>query len=143
MSIEAFQTMLADPKQAGVFFLLESDLDTIVALVEDSPLQLCQINLHNCTDKEETLARLATALQTPSAQGCNWDALADQLRDLSWRPAPGYVLLFSGAHDLRSAQPEAFETLLDILDEAGVDWQLRNQPFWAFLLLPDAAETTA
>ena len=42
------------------------------------------------------------------------------------------------AADLRDADEAGFDTLLDILDEAAVDWQARDVPFWAFLALPDA-----
>jgi hypothetical protein len=41
-----------------------------------------------CSDKAGLLARTADALEFPAWFGHNWDALADCLTDLAWRPAP-------------------------------------------------------
>ena len=128
---------LDDPRLAGVFFVTEDDLATLEAAALDAELLVRRIDLQGCEDKPALLARMADALALPPAQGHNWDALADQLRDLSWLPAPGYTLLFSNTHALRDADETAFDTLLDILDATTVDWQERNIAFWAFLALPD------
>ena len=83
------------------------------------------------------LLRIANALDVPAGQGRNWDALADQLRDLSWRPSSGHVLLFDDARGLRDADEASFDTLLDILSDAAADWSAQELPFWAFLALPE------
>lgn len=129
--------MLEDPGQAGVYFVLDEDIALLDIACAGAGLLTLRIDLQACTDKQRLLQRLAEGLATPSGQGCNWDALSDQLRDLSWRPAAGYALLLPHAADLRDADEASFETLLDILDEAAVDWQARDIPFWAFLALPD------
>lgn len=139
MSADDFSTVLDDPQQAGVFFLVDADLDGIELIVTQSPLRALHISLAGCTGKNTLLSRIASALDVPQGQGSNWDALTDQLRDLSWLAAQtGYVLLFSQAGDLQTADPSSFEVLLNILDEVTIFWQLQNIPFWAFLLLPDA-----
>lgn len=129
---------LLDPQQAGVFFVLDEDLAPLEAAARSADLAVRRIDLRACRDKAALLDRFADALGTPDGQGRNWDALSDQLRDLGWLPAPGYVLLLPAAADLRDADEAGFDTLLDILDEAAVDWQARDVPFWAFLALPDA-----
>ena len=129
---------LLDPQQAGVFFVLDEDLAPLEAAARSADLAVRRIDLRACRDKAALLDRFADALGTPDSQGRNWDALSDQLRDLGWLPAPGYVLLLPAAADLREADEAGFDTLLDILDEAAVDWQARDVPFWAFLALPDA-----
>ena len=98
---------------------------------------MVRVDLHRCTGKATLLLRLANALDAPAGQGRNWDALADQLRDLSWRPSPGHALLFEDAGALRDADPSSFATLLDILSEAAADWSAQELPFWAFLALHD------
>jgi hypothetical protein len=140
MSSDDFSNALTDPQQAGVFFLVNDDFAGIELIASQSPLRTLHIALAHCTDKTTLLQRIAAALETPQPQGHNWDALADQLRDLSWlSPQAGYVLIFSQAAEFKEADPASFELLLDILDEAAIYWQLQNTPFWAFLLLPDAA----
>lgn len=137
MNDPVFTLALDDARQAGVFFVGDDDFPTLETLALDADLLLRRIDLRDCADKETLLQRIAEALSTPDGQGRNWDALSDQLRDLSWLPASGYVLLFPAASDLRDADETGFDTLLDILDETTVDWQTRNVPFWAFLALPD------
>lgn len=137
MNDGGFELLLDDPRQAGVFFVGEDDLPTLAGAALAASLRPLRIDLHGCTGKDILLQRLATALATPAGQGRNWDALSDQLRDLSWLPASGHVLLFPGAAALREADEASFNTLLDILDQACVDWQIQDTPFWAFLALPD------
>jgi len=129
--------MLEDPRQAGVYFVLDEDIALLDIACGRAGLQTLRIDLQGCEDKQRLLLRLAEGLATPAGQGSNWDALRDQLRDLSWLGASGYALLLPHAAALRDADEASFETLLDILDEAAVDWQARDTPFWAFLALPD------
>ncbi|HMM26376.1 MAG TPA: barstar family protein, partial [Pseudoxanthomonas mexicana] len=96
-----------------------------------------RIDLSGCDGKAALLLRIATVLDFPDTSGRNWDALSDSLRDLSWLPAPGYVLLFEEAHALRERNETDFDTLLDILDEASQAWAADEVPFWAFIALPD------
>ena len=56
--------------------------------------------------------------------------------DLSWWPAPGYLLLVEQVGGLREADDDTFATLLSILNEAAEDWRERNVAFWALLPLP-------
>lgn len=129
--------MLEDLRQAGVYFVLDEDIALLDIACSGAGLHTLRIDLQGCDGKDDLLLRLAEGLATPAGQGRNWDALSDQLRDLSWRPASGYALLLPHAAALRDADETSFETLLDILDEASVDWQARDIPFWAFLALPD------
>lgn len=128
---------LDDSRQAGVFFVTEDDLTALAALAQDAELLLCRLDLRDCDSHTELMARLQAALALPDPAP-RWETLGDLLRDLGWLPAPGYVLLFSHAADLRDADETSFDTLLDLLDLACVDWQDRGIPFWAFLALPDS-----
>jgi RNAse (barnase) inhibitor barstar len=134
---DAFSLNLRDADQSGVYFVTEEDLDTLADSAHDAQLLLRTIDLRDCTDKDALLLSLANALEFPADQGRNWDALSDQLRDLSWLPAAGYSVLLSHAEDLRDADEASFDTLLDILDTAALDWQQRQVPFWVFFALPE------
>lgn len=128
---------LDDPRQAGVFFVTDDDLDALASLAEDADLLQRRIDLRDCDGKDALIERLQDALGMPPGAR-NWDALSDRLRDLSWLPASGYALLLANAGDLRDADETSFDILLDILDVATVAWQQRNVPFWAFLALPES-----
>lgn len=129
---------LADPKLAGVYFVTEDDLDTLATATTESGLLLRRLDLQTCHDKSALLQQLAQVLTLPPGQGRNWDALNDQLRDLSWLPANGYVLLFAHAEALRDADEAAFDTLLEILEQASAAWQAQSVAFWVFLALPES-----
>lgn len=137
MSDSGFDLGMEDALQAGVFFVTPDDLDTIDAASRDAGLLVRRIDLLGCTDKASILLRFAVALDFPAGSGRNWDALSDNLRDLSWLPAPGYTLLLSDASDLHVAEGEDFDTLLSILDEVRADWTTHNVPFWSFVALEE------
>ena len=91
------------------------------------------IDLAGCADKQEALRRLGAALKFPGWFGGNWDALADCLADMSWWPAAGYLLLLEHPAGWREAEPEEFDTALEIIEEAAQGWAAQHKPFWALL----------
>lgn len=137
MTDSGFELGLDDASRAGVFFVTADDIATLDMATRDAGLLARRIDLRNCGNKATLMLRLAIALDFPAGSGRNWDAASDQLRDLSWLPAPGYALLFEAASDLRDADETSFDTLLEILEEAVSDWSQRGIPFWAFLALPE------
>lgn len=133
------RALLADPPQAGAYFVDARDTAAMAQAGTALDFGVARIDLAGCTDKAELLARLGRGLQLPSWFGGNWDALADNLGDLSWWPAPGYLLLLENADGLREADADSFAMLLAILNESADDWRERNVAFWALLPLPEAS----
>ncbi len=138
MSASGLGLGLDDPRQSGVYFVTDEDLDTLGVAARDAGLHVRRIDLAGC-DKPALLLRIATALDFPSGMGRNWDGLSDGLRDLGWLPEGGHALLLERADELRIAHEADFDTLLEILEEAAHDWSARDLPFWAFLALPENA----
>jgi len=136
MSAHRFDLDLTRPAQSGVYFVGADDLDRLAKAARRDALQTCRTDLGGCTDKHELLRRLAVSLTLPASFGYNWDALADCLRDLSWLPAWGYVLLFERGDDLRQAAPADFAILLGVLDDAATFGADHDTPWFAFLALP-------
>lgn len=128
---------LSRPAHNGVYFVEQADLDTMAAAAARAELGVCRIDLAACRDKAALLRRMADALPLPADFGHNWDALADSLRDPSWRPAWGHALLFGHADTLRRADETGFDTLLGVLDDAATFATEQDRPFFAFLALPD------
>lgn len=130
--------LLADPANSGAYFVDARDRATFAEAASQLGFALRHVDLHECTDKDAALARIATALAFPDWFGENFDALEDCLNDLSWLPAQGYLLVFEHARGWRDAQAGAFATFVDILDAAAAEWARQRVPFWALLPLPAA-----
>lgn len=137
MTSSGFDLGLDDASRAGVFFVATEDLDTLDAAARDAGLQARRIDLLDCANKATLLLRFAVALDFPAGSGRNWDALSDNLRDLSWLPAPGYALLLDSASGLHRADGDDFDTLLSILDDARAFWAGDGVPFWVFVALDE------
>lgn len=136
MTDSAQAAWLVDSDEAGVCFIDQADIDDLVLAGRSLGLAVARIDLADCRDKAEALQRLASALHFPDWFGGNWDALADSLDDLSWWPAPGYLVVVEHFDDWQLAQPDDVDTLLDIFDTVALQWSDREIPFWLMLPLP-------
>ncbi|EHN11383.1 hypothetical protein PAI11_17430 [Patulibacter medicamentivorans] len=87
------------------------------------------IDLDGVRDRGALMRAFARDLPAPEYFGANWDALADVLRDLSWRPADGYRIEIRGAGPLTVADPRTWEILREILDEARAFWSAHDVAF--------------
>ena len=124
----------------GVYMVAADDLAAIDNQAQDLNLSRLQVDLHDCTNKAETMDRLVQGLRVPPGFGANWDALADSLRDLSWLgDSDGYVMLLAHGQTLRDASEATFDTLVDVLDQAAREWAAEGLPFHAFIALPESA----
>ena len=95
--------------------------------------RIIDVDLAHCRDKRSLLAVCQFAFSLPEWFGHNWDALADSLGDLSWLPAPGYMLLLDHTQVLREAAPDDFDTLLGILEDATRAHGSTGTPLWTLL----------
>jgi RNAse (barnase) inhibitor barstar len=76
----------------------------------------------HCKTPADLFAEFARALEFPDYFGHNWDALEECLADLEWLPAKGYILLITDAEGVLPDDEEEYETLLEILRDAGEAW---------------------
>lgn len=118
---------LRDVHEAGVY-RLNCTLDELRSAAQDAGFALFEMDLSEAHSKGAALAAVAEAVGAPEWFGNNWDALADALGDLSWRPAPGYVLVLRDV-SLGGADED---TLNGILLETVAYWEMHNKAFWAF-----------
>ena len=130
------RSVLADPALSGVYVVEAEGASDFIAAALALDFAAVSIDLSGCSDKAGALARIAAALEFPAWFGDNWDALADCLADLSWRPAAGYLLLLEHAGQWRDAEPEAFDTALGIIEEAAQGWAAQHKPFWGLVPTP-------
>lgn len=108
-------------------------VDGMFLLAESLGFAPFRIDLEGCADKDAFLERIARAMAFPDWFGRNWDALADCLGDLAWRPAAGYLLVFERCSELRIAAPDEYATALAVLTDAAEAWQSRGVAFRVFV----------
>lgn len=135
MSDDAVKGDHSGPGPVYVGPLSDADAAAICALARSRGFDCARVDLAGCTEKSELLARIAKALEFPVWFGHNWDALADCLTDLGWRPAAGYMLVIENAAEMQQVQPEVFDTALAILADAAAAWKARGATFRSFVSL--------
>ena len=103
-------------------------------------LDFSRVDLCGVRDKAGVLSETARSLGFPPHFGTNWDALNDCLTDMSWRPAAGYVVLFTGLRSFAGNAAADAEILTRILGGTACYWKHRGVPFYIILSerpLPD------
>lgn len=136
MTHDVFGLGLHDLNNAGVYAISEGDESPLAAAMRDAGLRVSRIDLDGVADKRTLLARIAAQLDFPACFGGNWDALADNLRDLQWLPSDtGHALFLDRVDTLRAQATAEFDTLLGILDDASQFWVEQDVPLWVFLSL--------
>lgn len=80
---------------------------------------------------------LADALEFPEYFGRNWDAVEDCIRDLSWKPAPGYLLIYNDGQVLGECCPKDLDILVDVGHVTGDEWRQHGVTFHVLLTGPE------
>lgn len=137
MSIANLKSLLCKAELAAPHEIPPGSLTDLRAATKALGFPFAHIDLAQARDKDDLLAALAIALKLPDWFGNNWDALIDCLCDLSWKPAPGYVLFIEGHDAMRTAHPGDFKAALEIFAETADYWRDEDVPFWT-LITPSA-----
>jgi RNAse (barnase) inhibitor barstar len=75
-----------------------------------------------CRHSSDLFNEFARALDFPDYFGHNWDALEECLADFEWLSAKGYILLITDAQAVLPDDEDEYETLLEVLSDAGEAW---------------------
>ncbi|MEQ1793185.1 MAG: barstar family protein [Nitrospira sp.] len=114
---------LQTPKAPWSSLLVVPSGITASALVKaPTGFALRTINGKKCSTPAGLFTEFARALGFPDYFGHNWDAMEECLADLEWLPAKGYVLLITDAQAVLPGDEDEYETLLEILSDAGEAW---------------------
>ena len=132
---------ISDFGRGGVYRIATAEALEEAAALNGFPL--LRVALDEVATKADLLRVVARSAAFPDRIGWNWEGLADGLADLSWAPAPGYVLLVSGFEGLQRAVPENFARLLESLHEAAARWRESRRPFFVAFLDPGGAALLA
>jgi RNAse (barnase) inhibitor barstar len=131
MSLD-YERMLADPGEAGIF-VRPRDGDALDQAAARLGLTRWTVDLAGVRTKEQLLAALADRLAFPEWFGHNWDALNDTLAEIAWEQPKGVVLTLQHCGELAHADPEAFETALEVLDSVAEGCYDEDIPFWVLI----------
>lgn len=130
MSVLAQQ--LGDVAAAGSYTLTCS-VDELCGAADEAGFVLFDADLKGIKGKQNWLQAMARAARFPDEFGVNWDALADDLCDLSWcGEARGYVLVLRNVSDTLGLSAHDREIAQDILADTTLYWRQRNKAFWIF-----------
>jgi len=123
---------LVNPEAAGSYSL-RCSVDELRAAANEANFAVFDADLKGIKGKQNLLIALARAASFPPEFGANWDALADDLCDLSWHgEAAGYVLLLRNVSDTFGLSANDREIAQDLLADTVVYWRQRNKAFWIF-----------
>jgi RNAse (barnase) inhibitor barstar len=90
--------------------------------------------------REDLFDRLVQIGSFPHYFGRNWDALADMLMDLSWLSPRPRVMVVGDLEALAAHDPQAYETFLQIGQEAVDLWSDSPTPLSLFIYRSGAAQ---
>ena len=130
MTVTPPPASIAHANQTGVYLLHAGELPKIKAQADTLGYLTTVADMQRCVNKAEALARIADALHFPDWFGHNWDALADCVTDMSWNPAPGYLIVLEHLDDLHLNAPADYATLLDVLRDAALSQAACGIPLW-------------
>ena len=120
---------LLDSSHAGPY-LAPRDMRAFLIAVKKSRLKLVRVGLKGVHDKQGLLDAVASAFEFPEWFGGNWDALEDCLTDLSWKKAPGYVLLLEHGAEFARRSPHELAVAIEVFESVAEYWDEQDKPFW-------------
>jgi len=88
-----------------------------------------EIDCSAISTKEQLLGAVATEMQFPAYFGGNWDALEECLRDMTWLPANGYLLILRSAEQLWRQNARLAAGMVTSWHVSAEQWSHRRIPF--------------
>jgi hypothetical protein len=115
-----------DPQQNGVYRAPRNP-DALSRAAEEQEIEWCSLDLTGVLTKRVFLARVAETLRFPAGFGRNWDAMADDLGDLSWLAAGGVVVHWQNGGAFARGDAADFATALTVFAEAAAYWREQSR----------------
>ena len=115
------QTLMG-PSSCSLHFIDRERWNALVGELSSPKHVLFEGFLDEMDSKEQLLRLVAASMDFPGYFGGNWDAVEECLRDLSWRPADGYVLVLHSAERAWKRNPRALADLVESWMFAAAEW---------------------
>lgn len=133
-AVAFYQSLFANARRAGVHHLPQAGVAELIDGAQAAGCMVFRVDFSRATGKDDMLDAIAKSLAFPDWFGANWDALADCLMDMAWRPAVGYVVILDHADHVHALAEADFVALLRVFDDVAEQWRDDEVPFWC---LPD------
>ncbi len=131
--MRGYEALLRDIDRAGVYHLPLSGREEIITAATNCGYPVFRVNLAEVRDKDGLLAALAREMAFPEWFGHNWDALADCLADMSWRPAEGYLVLLENCDLLHARALDDHLKVLELFAAAANEWREQHVALWCLV----------
>jgi len=131
-----YESLLRDAARAGVYHLplaRQGGYEDLIAAAEACGYVVFRVDLSRARDKQGLLEAVGRDMAFPEWYGCNWDALADCLNDLGWRPAEGYMVLLEHCDLIQGRAAGDLVTALQIFGEAATNWREQGIALWCLV----------
>lgn len=133
MSDSQLEAILAAADKAGVYHLPRLDKDSVLAAAEANGFATFRVDLVAAMDKDALLDGIGKAMAFPEWFGHNFDALADCLADMGWRPAEGYLVILEHCDGIHGRAEDDFATTLEVFEQAANEWRDQGIAFWCLV----------
>ena len=127
---------LRDAARAGVFHL-PADARELAGAAAAAGLMVIYVDIGHAHDKEDFLTGAAKAMRFPQGRGANWDAFAAGLKDLSWMPSRGWVVILEKSKHFAGGHASEFKAAMEPMAAAADHWRAQGKPFWTFVGGPE------
>lgn len=130
----AGQTLFTGAGKPGLYRLRAGVKDsTIARLAQAHGWRVARVDGVSITNKRSFIEAVGRALDFPAYSAANWDAFEESLRDLSWLPEPGVVLIYPAAARFAAGAHEDWATARAILGDAASSSGGRSKPLVVLL----------
>ena len=127
---------LQDAARAGVFHL-SADARELARAAAAAGLMVVYVDIGHAHDKEDFLADASQALRLPERFSSGWSAFSDGLKDLSWLPAKGWVVILEKSKHFCAGHGHEFKETMDAMEQVAAHWRALGKPFWILIGGPD------
>lgn len=136
MAMDPLGALFSDSGSAGVYHLNREAWE-VAAAAGAADLGCFRIDIGHAHDKADFLAHISGALNFPSYFGGNWDALADCLKDLSWLPGKGWIVVLEKSKHFGAGHKHQFDEAMALMAEIADYWRAQGKPFWTLIAGPE------
>lgn len=127
--MQQLKHLLSGPIEPGMYRIpADANTNTIQRLAEAQNWRFFHVDGAAVEDKRSFIRTAGDAMQFPAYSGQNWDAFEESLRDLTWAPARGYLVLFDEPDQFARRDPAQWAVARTILEDAISFWRAQGRP---------------
>jgi len=133
--VKKLSEIVRDRRASGVYVLQGTvGAAEVREIAKAHELAFFHLRGRGVEDKDRFFQEAATVLNFPEYFGHNWDAFEECLTDMSWLPAPGYLILCEDLESFRQQARDDYQTFLAISRDAASFWKDSGKAFFVVLL---------